>query len=143
MEKYKIIQKWRPVVEKSFDDIKNDYLIDCICLYCEKYSNKIIENIPVSIVGSGDYNDLPQKLNEIKSKLTNLPTLRLVSSYYNPYTSKIQHKLENGLTIDENGKIDSMNEDKFIYLFGEIGIEILRDADPAQFREGRINNILS
>jgi hypothetical protein len=143
MEKYKIIQKWRPVVEKSFDDIKNDYLIDCICLYCEKYSNKIIENIPVSIVGSGDYNDLPQKLNEIKSKLTNLPTLRLVSSYYNPYTGKIQHKLENGLTIDENGKIDSMDEDKFIYLFGEIGIEILRDVDPAQFREGRINNILS
>jgi hypothetical protein len=142
MQKYKIIQKWRPVVEKSFD-IKNDYLIDCICLYCEKYSNKIIEDIPISIIGSGDYNDLPQKLNEIKSKLTNLPTLRLISSYYNPYTGKIQHNLENGLTIDENGKIDSMDEDKFIYLFGEIGIEILRDADPGQFREGRINNILS
>jgi hypothetical protein len=142
MQKYKIIQKWRPVVEKSFD-IKNDYLIDCICLYCEKYSNKIIEDIPISIIGSGDYNDLPQKLNEIKSKLTNLPTLRLISSYYNPYTGKIQHNLENGLTIDENGKIDSMDEDKFIYLFGEIGIEILREADPNQFREGRINNILS
>jgi hypothetical protein len=40
-------------------------------------------------------------------------------------------------------QIDSMDEDKFIYLFGEIGIEILREADPNQFREGRINNILS
>ncbi len=139
MQKYKIIQKWRPVVEKSFD-IKNDYLIDCICLYCEKYSNSIIENIPT--FGS-PYSDLPHKINEIKYKLTNLPTLRLISSYYNPYTGKIQHNLENGLTIDENGKIDSMDEDKFIYLLGEIGIEILRDADPGQFREGRINNILS
>jgi hypothetical protein len=130
MEKYKIIQKWRPVIEKSFDG-KNYYLIDCICLYCEKYSQKDINN------------DLPQKLNEINSKLANLPTIRIISSYYNPYTSKIQHNLENGLTIDENGEIDSMDEDKFIYLFGEIGIEILRDADPVQFREGRINNILS
>lgn len=142
MQKYKIIQKWRPVVEKSFD-IKNDYLIDCICLYCEKYSNKIIEDIPISIIGSGDYNDLPNKINEIKSKLINLPKIRIINSYYNSYTGKIQHELENGLTIDENGKIDSMDEDKFIYLFGEIGIEILRDSDPGQFREGRINNILS
>jgi hypothetical protein len=135
-------EKWRPVIENVFD-IKNDYLINLICIFCEKYSNKIIENIPVSIVGSGDYNDLAQKLNEINSKLTNLPTIRIISSYYNPYTSKIQHNLENGLTIDENGEIDSMDEDKFIYLFGEIGIEILRDADPVQFREGRINNILN
>jgi hypothetical protein len=143
MEKYKIIQKWRPVIEKLFDGIKNDYLIDCICLYCEKYSNKIIEDIPISIIGPGDYNHLSQKLNEIKSKLINLPTIRIISSYYNPYTGKIQHNLENGLTIDENAKIDSIDEDKFIYLFGEIGIEILRDADTGQFREGRINNILS
>jgi hypothetical protein len=36
-----------------------------------------------------------------------------------------------------------MDEDKFRYLFGEIGIEILRDIDPNEFRENRINNILS
>jgi predicted RND superfamily exporter protein len=129
-ENDRIIQKWRPVIENVFE-IKNDYLINLICIFCEKYSQKDLNN------------DLPQKLNEIKSKLTNLPTIRIIGSYYNPYTGKIQHNLENGLNIDENGEIDSMDEDKFIYLFGEIGVEILRDTDPAQFREGRINNILS
>jgi hypothetical protein len=138
MENEKIIKKWRPVIEQ-FVGIKNNYLINTICIFCENYSlreSKDFTNV-------SDYNsNLPEKLKEIISKLNNLEKIEIVKSYYNPFTGLIEHELKNGLKLDENMNIQDMDEEKFIHFFGEIGIEILRETDPVAFREKRLNEVL-
>ena len=54
------IKKWRPVIEQL--GLKNSYLINTICIFCEKFS--IRESKAFTKVS--DYNtNLPEKLREI------------------------------------------------------------------------------
>ena len=139
MDNERIIKKWRPVIEQF--GIKNGYLINTICIFCEKYSLR--ENLKKVVTVTGDYNsNLPEKLKEIISKINNLEKIEIVKSYYNPFTGLIEHELKNGFKLDENMKIQDMDEEKFIHIFGEIGIEILRETDPVAFREKRLNKVL-
>ena len=38
LENEKIIRKWGPVIEQL--GIKNNYLINMVCIFCEKYSTR-------------------------------------------------------------------------------------------------------
>jgi len=152
MENEKIIKKWRPIIEQL--GVKNNYLINTICIFCEKYSlreSKMFMETGINGMGpvkkgtagtAGHNTTLLNKLKEIISKLNNLEKIQIVKSYYNPFTGLIEHELKNGFKLDENMNIQDMDEEKFIHIFGEIGIEILRETDPVDFREKRLNEIL-
>jgi hypothetical protein len=51
MENEKIIKKWRPVIEQL--GVKNSYLINTICIFCEKYTLrervKILQTYQITI----------------------------------------------------------------------------------------------
>ena len=142
INKEKSVKKWGPVIDSVFG-YKNEYLKNTLCLFCEKYS---INYLSSGALQTGSFNYLPHKLNEIKSKLDNTKTIPVVDSFYNPLTGLIEHKLENGVSIIENGdsfNIKNFDEKVFIDIFGDIGVEILREADPEEFRNNRLNSILS
>ena len=154
LENEKIIRKWGPIIESL--GIKNDYLIHMICIFCEKYSTRekyyyktngsngmgpINTN---NLSGTGDtLSNLPEKLKNIVHKLNKMDKIEIKKSFYNPFTGLIEHELENGLILDENMHIKDMDEKKFIHIFGEIGLEILRESDPTTFRDKRLNEILN
>lgn len=110
----KVIKKWSPVLENVLGT-KNNELIKLVSIFAEKYS---VEN-PSS-------DDLPEKINEIKSKISKKRIE--VKTFYNIYTSRIEYIY------------DELSTDNIIELFG---IEFARYVDKEGFRENRLNELLN
>jgi hypothetical protein len=129
----KVIKKWSPVLENVLG-AKNKELIKLVSIFAEKYS---VEN-PSS-------DDLPEKINEIKSKISKKRIE--VKTFYNTYTSRIEYELPStiierpGIRINESGDIyDELSTDNIIELFG---IEFARYVDKEGFRENILNELLN
>lgn len=123
----KVIKKWSPVLENVLGT-KNNELIKLVSIFAEKYS---VEN-PSS-------DDLPEKINEIKSKISKKRIE--VKTFYNTYTDRIEYELPSGIRINESGDIyDELSTDNIIELFG---IEFARYVDKEGFRENILNELLN
>lgn len=122
----KSIKKWSPILENVLGT-KNNELIKLVSIFAEKYC---VEN-PLS-------DDLPEKLNEIKNKISKKRIE--VKTFYNTYTCKIEYELPSGIRINESGDIyDELSTEDIIELFG---IEFARFHDKEGFRENRLNELL-
>lgn len=124
-----MIKKWSPIITDLFE-FKNEYLINTICIFCEHYH-----------LNRNQY-ELISKLKEIKKRLYDIESIEVSKSYYNPVTGLVTHKLINGLVVDQNFHIRDMDQEKFISIFGEIGLEIIRESNKPEFRNLRIMRIL-
>lgn len=123
----KIIKKWSPVL-KNVLGTKNNELIKLFSIFAEKYIN----DNPSS-------DDLPEKINEIKSKISKKRIE--VKTFYNIYTDRIEYELPSGIIINESGDIyDELSTDNIIELFG---IEFARYVDKEGFRENILNELLN
>ena len=127
MDKSRIIQKWRPVIENI--GVKNNQMCDIICLFCENY-----------IITNTDSNDLPEKIKNVLSKLENATRSEVKKTFYNPITGEIEYELENGFTITDKNKFktDPKIED-LVLIFG---IDIVRELDIELFRDYTLDKIL-
>lgn len=155
MEKAKIIKKWKPIIENVFSDVKNDFLINFMCVYSQEYQLKEDENIYLDTSatlhnpvennkswGSVEpVSKLPHKLKEINNKLNNIEKIKIDpnSIFYDPIKDK----------LDFNFKSDIINHDyyesvEFISeIFGDIGILALKKHYKTKYRSYKLKSILS
>jgi hypothetical protein len=123
----RVVSKWGPIIKNL--GIVNEKLIEYISIYCENY-----------MINNPDSEDLPEKLKNIISKLSNR-RIEVSKTYYNPLYGKIEYELSNGLIVDEfHNYHNDLTIDDMILLFG---VEFTRDLDIKKFREERLNNIIN
>lgn len=127
-ERNNILQKWRPVIENS-TNIKNTYIVDIMCLFCEDY-----------YINNPENTDLPEKIANIVILLKESEKREVKRTLYNPLSGEIEYELDNGFTITEWNRFKKEpTTDELIYLFG---IDFVRELDKQKFRENRLNKIL-
>jgi hypothetical protein len=123
----KVVSKWSPILKNL--GVVNEKLIEYISIYCENY-----------VINNPNSDDLPERLKNILSKLSNR-RIEIIKSYYNPVYGKFEYQLSNGLIVDEfHNYHNDLTIDDMILLFG---VEFTRDLDVEKFREERLNNIIN
>lgn len=123
----KVVSKWSPILKNL--GVVNEKLIEYISIYCENY-----------VINNPNNDDLPERLKNILSKLSNR-RIEIIKSYYNPVYGKFEYQLSNGLIVDEfHNYHNDLTIDDMILLFG---VEFTRDLDVEKFREERLNNIIN
>lgn len=125
--KDKIIKKWMPIFKSI--GIQNQTLLEMFCLYGEQYA-----------ISNPGASDLPEKINDLISKLKSANKLKVVCSRYNPLTGKLEHELENGLIVDEDNKFEKeLSQEELVGVFG---VDFIREINKPEFRENRLNSII-
>lgn len=123
----KVVSKWGPILKNL--GVVNKKLIEYISIYCENY-----------IINNPNNDDLPERLKNILSKLSNR-RIEIIKTYYNPVYGKFEYQLSNGLIVDEfHNYHNDLTIDDMILLFG---VEFTRNLDVEKFREERLNNIIN
>jgi len=124
------IKKWKPVVENFFK-IRNTFLINHICNYCEYYSlNGLSEENSLSLVG---------KLNELNSKINSSKRVEIIKTVFNTHTGEKEYELSNGNYARAELAYYELSLDELICLFD---IDYIKFYDIKEYRDKRIDNII-
>ncbi len=132
------IKKWRPIIETK-TGIKNSYIVELICLYCEWYTSDL-----------EDQNTIIDRIFEINSKIDGYQRIEVIGQYFNPANCEIEYKLSNGSFIPIEKKYNfgyKIPDEDILDLFGE---EFIKDldkweyyiTDPQKFRDKKIDKVL-
>jgi hypothetical protein len=138
-----ILKKWRPVIENKFNLLKNDIVINLLCLYCEWFCSD-----EVGEMSSKGSHDLANKLFEIDDKINSFNRIEIVGQYFNPASGIVEVMLVNGDFIPNKGccKYEISEKDR-IELFGKEFMDDLEKwlyytTDKQKFRERNIDKVL-
>jgi hypothetical protein len=131
MDKDRAIRKWFPVLNNV--GFQNKKIVEILSIYCEKRANVID-----STSDAKDLSDLASELKKLYESISR-KRIEVVKTYYNPFLSKMQYELSNGLIIDEDNKFErDLTQEELIELFG---VDFVRELDVEEFRENRLKNL--
>jgi hypothetical protein len=125
----RIAQKWMPVVEGQFRDIKNQIVLRYICYYCEWVTSDV-----------QGQSELPRMLAEMKIRLSSGTRLGIQGKYYNPIKGIFEYLLENGEYVPMDHTFEyKLSDEEMIEMFG---LEFLSKVDRRWSRDYLIGSIL-
>ena len=131
MDKDRAFRKWFPILDNI--GFKNIKIVEILSIYCEKRANVID-----STLGAKDLADLASELKELYESISR-KRIEVVKTYYNPFLSKMQYELNNGLIIDEENQFErDLTQEELIELFG---VDFVRELDVETFRENRLKKL--
>lgn len=131
MDKDRAIRKWFPVLNNV--GFQNKKIVEILSIYCEKRANVIDWTL-----GAKDLSDLASELKKLYESISR-KRIEVVKTYYNPFLSKMQYELSNGLIIDEDNQFErDLTQEELIELFG---VDFVRELDVEEFRENRLKNL--
>ena len=126
-----IRKKWLPVIEHKFQ-LKNENIIDLICLYSEWYLSDLNDNITST--------NLPEKLEEIRFKIDTYSRIEITGTFFNPASGIVEYGLSNGEFIPKVGQTKwDLSDKDLINIFG---IDFIRSLDTQKFRDNQLDKIL-
>ena len=131
MDNDRAIRKWFPILDNI--GFKNKKIVELLAIYCEKRASVID-----STLGPKASADLASELNELYGSISR-KRIEVVKTYYNPFLSKMQYELSNGLIIDQDNQFErDLTQEELIELFG---VDFVRELDVETFRENRLKKL--
>ena len=131
MDKDREFRKWFPILDNI--GFKNKKIVELLAIYCDKRANVID-----STLGAKDSANLASELKELYESISR-KRIEVVKTYYNPFLSKMQYELSNGLIIDQDNQFErDLTHEELIELFG---VDFVRELDVETFRENRLKKL--
>jgi len=130
-----IIRKWSPMVE-SMICIKNEFLMEHICNFCEWY----VKDDKNSYSLTSKLDTLSSQLDMIRDNIQNSNRVSIVGQFFNPITCVSEYKLSNGRYVPIDGHTEY--ELSFDDILRILGPEYVRNFFPDKFRDDQINRVI-